>query len=169
MNYEEARTLIKDGDMIAVKRRSGLLAVGTRLVTGSPYTHNGVALWSGGRLLLANANAGGANFIPLSQERHFDFDVFDCPEGVDPDAVVLQAWLLLGTFRKYGFFDLWHLFLHIRFGVALPGEDEDMICSALAARIYQLAGWEPVGLPSIPWPGAVVAAFGKPPRLSVKA
>lgn len=168
MRYDEARPLIKDGDMIAVKRRSGLLAVGTRIVTGSPYTHTGVAVWSDGRLLMAQANGGGVNFVPVSQMAEFAFDVFDCP--VDRGAAVLQCWLLLGTRTGYGYADLWRLFLHIRLGFPLPAQgNSGLICSALTARTYQLAGWSPVGLPSIPWPGAVVVAFGKPPRMQVNA
>jgi hypothetical protein len=166
MRYDEARSLILDGDLIAVKRRSGFLSVMTRLVTRSDYTHTGIAVWSEGRLLLAQANGGGVNFVPLSQECEAAFDVFDCP--VDPASAVAQAWLLLGSRTHYGFADLARIALHLWLGVPLPKDDDGgVICSALSARIYQLAGWLPRGLPSIPWPGAVVAALGKSPRLVV--
>lgn len=154
MRYEDARPLIQTGDLIAVKRRSGPLAVGTRLVTGSPYTHTGLALWvgnkceSGGRLLIAHSTAGGGNLVPLSQEAEFDFDVFACP--VDRAEVEDWIWQLLDVRFNYGFSDLWRIFLYLKLGIPLPQDDKDLICSAMSAALYKLAGWNPPGLPSIP-------------------
>lgn len=167
MKYDQARPFIKDGDLIAVKRRSGPLAVGTRLVTKSPYTHTGIAVWAGQRLLLAQANGGGINFVPLSQEDAYAFDVFTPP--VDGAAAVDAIWQVLATPVPYGFGSLLRIFLFLEFGIPLPPPPADSyICSALSAHVYQLAGWKPDGLPSIPWPGAVVAAIGAPPRLCVE-
>lgn len=167
MIYAEARPLIRNGDLVAVKRRNGLLPILTRLVTNSPYTHTGVAVWSDGRLLMAQANGGGVNLAPLSQEASTaDFDVYGCP--VDGAAAVLQAWLLLDTRTYYSFADLWRIFLFMRLGIALPkNESGGMICSTLSARIYQFAGWAPEGMPSIPWPAAIVTALRTRPRLEV--
>lgn len=167
MNYAAARDLIQDGDVIAVKRRSGVLAVLTRLVTKRPETHTGIAVWSGGRLLLVQANGGGVNVIPLSQEAEFAFDVYDPPAGLDRSEIVARAWEAIGARLSYAVADLFEIWLYLWFGIPLPAKPgEDPICSLLTARILIAAGWQPVGLPSIPWPGAVAERLGSP-RLSV--
>jgi hypothetical protein len=48
-------------------------------------------------------------------------------------------------------------------------EGPDLVCSALSARIYQLAGWQPAGLPSVPWPGAVTDQLQKELKFEVTA
>lgn len=154
MNYSDVRNSIKTGDLIGVKRRDGIFPIATRIVTNSPYTHTGIAIWAGGRLLLAQTNAGGCNLAPLSQEAVYDFDVFECP--VDRNACEGAIWQELGSRIPYGFMDCVRIFGYKVFGIPLPKEDgSDLVCSALSARIYKNAGWAPVGLPSIPWPGAV--------------
>lgn len=154
MKYDDIRNQIKTGDLIGVKRRSGIFPIATRIVTNSPYTHTGIAIWSGGRLLLAQTNAGGCNLAPLSQEAVYDFDVFDCP--VNRDTCESVIWSELGTSIAYGFMDCVRIFGYKVFGIPLPKTDgSDLVCSALSATIYKKAGWVPVGLPSIPWPGAV--------------
>lgn len=154
MKYADIRNSIKTGDLIGVKRTTGLFPIATRLVTNSPYTHTGIAIWAGNRLLLAQTNAGGCNLAPLSQEAIYDFDVFDCP--VDRNKCESAIWTELGTRIAYGFLDCVRIFGYKVFGIPLPVKDgSDLICSALSATIYKLCGWKPVGLPSIPWPGAV--------------
>lgn len=166
MRYELARSMIRTGDLIAVRRRSGPFAIGTRLVTGSPYTHTGIAAWENGRLLMFHANGGGGNIIPLSQYSHTVFDVFDCP--VQRSAALQACWDLLGSRVPYGYSDLARIAAHIWLGVDLPPENGDMVCSSLSAAIYKRAGWLPEGLPSIPWPGAVVAALSRPAKVEVR-
>lgn len=159
MVYDDVRTQIRTGDLIAVKRSSGLFPVATRIVTNSPYTHTGIAIWAGGRLLLAQTNSGGCNLAPLSQEAVYDFDVFDCP--VNRNAVEVEIWKELGNRITYGFLDCVRIFGFKVFGIPLPKHDgPDLICSALSARIYKNVGWI-ADLPSIPWPGAVAAQFAK--------
>lgn len=168
MNYDQAREFIKDGDVLAFKRRSGPLAILTRWVTQRPETHTGIAAWSGGRLLLVQANGGGVNVIPLSQEAEFAFDVYDPPAGLDRDAIVLAAWEAIGARLSYAIIDLFRIWAFLWLGIPLPADPGvNPICSLLTARILIAAGWKPVGLPSIPWPGAVAAAMNRPPRLSV--
>lgn len=167
MRYEDIRGQIETGDLIAVKRRTGPLAVATRLVTASPYTHTGIAQWVGlegdRRLLLAQINGGGSNLVPLSQMAVYAFDAFRCP--VDRQAVERAMWKTLGDKMGYSVGDLVRLAAYIRLGVPLPPQGDDYICSALSAYLYRLAGWQPRNLPSIPWPGAVVDALESPPFL----
>lgn len=171
MTYDELRGQIQTGDLVAVRRRTGALAVATRIVTESPYTHTGVALWVGlegdRRLLLAQINGGGANLVPLSQMAVYAFDVFLCPVE-DRREVERQIWATLGVKIGYSVPDLVRIAAHIKLGVPLPKQGEDFICSALSARLYALAGWKPRNLPSIPWPGAIVDALEAPPVLEYR-
>jgi hypothetical protein len=160
MQYQDVRSQVLTGDLIAVKRKTGLFPIATRIVTNSPYTHTGIAIWAGNRLLLAQTNAGGCNLAPLSQEAIYDFDVFDCP--VNRDACEAEIWQELGSRIAYGFLDCVRIFGFKVLGIPLPKKDgPDLVCSALSARIFENAGWKPINLPSIPWPGAVVAQFTK--------
>ncbi len=170
MRYEDARPLIQTGDLIAVRRRSGPFAVATRLVTASPYTHTGVAQWVGvkgsRRLLMAHINSGGASLVPLSQMSVYAFDVFPCPVGRrEAERALFHA---IGKKIGYSVADLVRIAAHIRLGLPLPAQGADFICSALSAHIYQQAGWAPSNLPSIPWPGAIVAAMDRLPLLECR-
>jgi hypothetical protein len=160
VNYWEARARIKTGDLIAVRARQGVFSALTRWITRSPYTHTGVAVWAGGRLLLAQENEGGCALVPLSQFAGIDFDVFACP--VQGAAVELSIWDLLGHPIGYDYLDLLAIAANRLFGLPIPAIDGDgMICSALSATLYLDAGWRPVPLPSVPAPCDVVAALGQ--------
>jgi hypothetical protein len=170
MRYDDARPHIATGDLIAVRRRSGWLAKATRLITESDYTHTGVALWVGPpgdrRLLMAHINGGGASLVPVSQESGFGFDVYASP--VPADAIERAIWSTIGVRIAYSIADLFRIAAHIKLGTRLPQQGTEYICSALSAHLYLLAGWLPVNMPSIPWPGAIVAALATPPRLEVR-
>lgn len=79
-DYQRARRLIRDGDLIAV-RGSHLIDHLTSAVTRSPYTHTGVAVWADGRLFMADLNSGRNHLTALSAVA--DFDVFMAPDGID--------------------------------------------------------------------------------------
>ena len=99
MNYSDVRAQIRTGDLIAFRKRHGLLATLTRWITKSPYNHTALVIWVGlgeeRRLLVAEQKASGAFLTPLSQYAGDDFDVFDAPHEVDsttpPPAVRSQA------------------------------------------------------------------------------
>lgn len=166
MLYDDVRSLIQTGDLIAVRRRSGVLAIATRLVTCRPYTHTGVAVWCGGRLLMAHINGAGCSLVPVSQVSCFD--VFACP--VDRAKVESELWAMLGKRIHYDFIDLVRIFAHLQLGVRLPRIDRgSFVCSSMSAQMYLRAGWQPESLPSIPWPGAVVDALGSVPLAAVES
>lgn len=160
--YEDARECIADGDLIAVRSRSGLVPWLTRLVTDSPYTHTGVALWMEGRLLLVETR-GVASLVPLSQHARHDFDVIRNPlPGKQGQWNVKKAiFALLGSTIRYDYLDLLFLAAHELADIPLPEHDNRrLLCSALSASIYLRAGWCPAGLPSIPAPRDVVRSAG---------
>lgn len=164
MNYEKARALIEDGDLVAVKSSHGGLPAVTRWVTRSPYTHTAVALWLDGGLWAAEMNAGGNVLVPLSRYADTDFDVYGCP--VDRAKARLWTLELLRGRIDYDLLDLVRVALHHLANFRLPPDTGGMICSAYTANIYGFAGWRAV-LPRIPTPADVVAAIGEPPKLAV--
>ncbi|MBN3779948.1 hypothetical protein G3O06_20640 [Burkholderia sp. Ac-20345] len=172
MKYADARSQIQDGDLIAVRSRTGVMPALIRTVTQSPYTHTAVAVWVGSddarRLLVAESNEGGCSLSPLSHYADIDFDVFPCP--VDRPAALAHLWGLVGEPIAYGYVDLLRIAGNRLLGVPLPPPDtERLICSALSARIFQDAGWKPVYLPTIPAPDDVVQAIGVHPALEVRS
>jgi hypothetical protein len=99
-NYPDARQQIQDGDLIAV-RGSHLIDHLTSLVTKSPYTHTGVAVWCDGRLFMADLNSGRNHLTALSCVP--DFDVFSPPAGLDRATIRAALFDWLATPIDYGF------------------------------------------------------------------
>lgn len=76
---------------------------------------------------------------------------------------------LLGQDIGYDFGDLLRIAQHELLGRPLPpANDGRLICSALSASIYLLAGLSRLGLPSIPAPRDVVAWLLAAPVLEVR-
>lgn len=169
--YAAARDDIQTGDLIALRSRKGLYAWAIRIVTASPYTHTGIALWCGGRLLVAETRSGPASLVPLSQYEPHDFDVFAPP--VDEKNVAWyareMAFKTLGTQIDYAWGDIIRIALHQLLRVPLPKHRPDrLICSSLSELIYTRMGWRPTGIPTIPTPRDLVAAINKLPRMEVR-
>ncbi len=159
MKYDEARALIRTGDLIALRQVHGIAPAMIRLVTGSPYTHTSVAIWCGGRLLVNETQASGACLRPLSNYDNEAFDVIPCP--IDRGEVEAAMWELLGRKIKYDLADLARIAANRLFGIPLPKrEDDALICSSLSATIWMRAGWRGRSLPSIPAPDDVVREAG---------
>lgn len=173
MNYADIRAKIRTGDLIAFRKRRGLLARLTRWVTKSPYTHTALVIWASWdderRLLIAEQKASGAFLTPLSQYAGDDFDVFDAPLEVVID-VGDTIWKTLGQPIYYDFGDLLRIAANRQLGWPLPKRDDaNLVCSALSATIWLQAGWQPRWpLPSIPAPDDVVSALGVPPVLQFR-
>lgn len=74
MKYEQARELIKDGDVLAWSHRATPLKSwydfkvwAVRLFQASEYTHVGIALRFGGRVFVLESVTGGIRIMPLSK------------------------------------------------------------------------------------------------------
>lgn len=172
MQYADARLYVRTGDLVAVRKRGGLLPTMTRGITHSPYTHTATAIWAGcaehPRLLVAEAKGSGAAFAPLSQYADIDFDVFAAPREVLLN-IEEVAWSTLGLRIDYDVSDLARIAANRLLGWPLPKADDGRkVCSALSATLWLKAGWRPHSLPSIPAPDDVVAAIGAPPYLMVR-
>lgn len=99
--YEEARELIKTGDMIAVRDAQSWLGRLTQLVTRRPHTHTGVAYWLRDRLYMASLNSGRNHLSAVSQLG--DFDVCNPPVGLARDAILESMDKWLDRRIEYGF------------------------------------------------------------------
>lgn len=167
MRYCDARQWIGTGALIAIRSRQGIAARMTRLVTRSPYTHLGIAIWCGGRLMSAEQKASGACLTPLSQYAGVDFDVYFT--GLRRYDVEREIWKAIGAPVHYDWEDLLRIAANKLIGWPLPDRDDnELICSSLAAKIMIAAGWRPSDLPSIPAPCDVVAAIGIAPEIEVR-
>lgn len=140
MLYEEARKAIETGDTIAVRTSHGILGDLTKIVTRSPYTHVGVAIWVAGHLYMAELNGGRNHLVPLSQLT--DFDVYARPAGISAEAADAAILFWLAKPVSYGFLALvaigflnWFrikVFVHWR---------KILVCSGYVVAIYEHAGW----------------------------
>ncbi len=141
LTYEEARPLIKDGDVISVRETHGFLAPFTRFFTRSPHTHSGIAVWIDQGLWMAELNGGKNHLIPMSQLAETDFDVSDCPvpnRFAVRDAIFnslrvkipysLVALVAIGLLSFFGI----KKFVHWR---------EMLVCSGDIVAILEAAGW----------------------------
>jgi|ERR1035437_1452525 hypothetical protein len=151
MRYLEARDLIKDGDLIAVKG-TGLISDITKFVTDSIYSHTGIAIWLDGGLWLSQMTSGGNNLIPLSQESCFD--VFECP--VNPASVRTYVLEKLRTRINYSFLDLIVAGLTSITKFKIPTTNTGLICSAASTKTYLANGWDII-TPPVPTPGWVAS------------
>jgi hypothetical protein len=140
MQYEEARSQIQTGDLIAVRDVHNLLGTVTQFFTKSPYTHTGVAIWLGGRLFIAELNSGRNHLTPVSQLKNFD--VFEPPEGLDRKAIELAIFIWLAEPIEYGY--LAFLIIGIKCSLGLNvfiHWRKIMVCSGGSVKIYEMAGW----------------------------
>lgn len=98
--YLAVRPRIEDGDLIVV-RGEHLIDRLTRLVTRSPYTHTGVAVWLDGRLFMADLNSGRNHLTALSAVDNFD--VYRPPIGLYRDRIRQAVFDWLARPIDYGF------------------------------------------------------------------
>ena len=87
LKYDEIRKQINDGDVLLYKGkgffRSGFVATLVQIVTRSPYSHAGIAVWWNKRLMVIEAIRDGviANPISLSLKRyHATVEWYSCNE-----------------------------------------------------------------------------------------
>lgn len=138
MDYATARSYIRTGDLVAVRSVHSWLGRLTQLVTRSPYTHAGLAIWLEDGLYMAEINGGRNHLVPMSQLT--DFDVYDPPVGLSDLKTAILAMLRLPidygviAFIMIGLLNLLHLqvFIHWR---------RLLVCSGYCVATYEQAGW----------------------------
>jgi hypothetical protein len=142
MRYDEARSLIDTGDLIAVRRKDSLLALATRFFTHGPHTHVGIALWVDEGLWMAELNGGGNHLVPLSQLTDFDFDVYRRPPEVSEAHVVKSIFSNLREKIEYGTAALFAIGLLNWIRLKVSGRQRRiLVCSGYCVSVYVDAGW----------------------------
>lgn len=138
MRYEEARSMIRTGDCIAVRTAHGILGALTKILTRSQYPHVGIAIWIADRLYMAELNGGRNHLVPMSQL--IEFDVYACPAGlVNVEEATLNA-LTFSIEYGYAAFVLIGLLNWLRIKVFVHWR-KIIVCSGFCVAIYEAAGW----------------------------
>lgn len=128
MNYSEAKKVIKSGDLIAWRGRTFIGRL-IRYVTGSDYSHVGIAWWLEDRLMVIEAvEFKGVLIRPLSTRGTFDVVFVSLPniETFKP-----FEWLLEQIGRGYSFMDC----LRVAMGIK-PKKCNGLQCAELARYFY---------------------------------
>lgn len=164
MDYAEARDLIKDGDLIAVRGAHSIIGKLTQFFTRSPYTHTGIAVWLGDRLFMADLNSGRNHLTPLSQLG--SFDVYAPPPGLNRQRIVVAVFDWLAKPIEYGFaaFIVIGLKCWLRLNTFIHWR-KVIVCSGGSVQIYEMAGWSEHS--RMVSPGELAAMVG-PLRLAVR-
>jgi hypothetical protein len=148
MNYEEARLLIKDGDIISIfrpKHKFSLFANTISFFTQSPIYHTAIAVWLGNelgdkRLFVVEADLSNRRITPLSMYCGQEIHVLAIPEYVR-FGFFSNELLAHVSQAKYGVIKaveagLKKYFLLPR--ISATGE----ICSELALRMWCIGGFK---------------------------
>lgn len=143
-SYDEARSYIQDGDLIATRTPHSLFNRLTQLLTYKPYTHNGIAVWLDDGLWMGEINGGKNHMIPLSQLADEDFDVFYPPAGLDRAVIKKQVLEDMRVKVPYGFFAtiVTGLVEFFRLGIYIKWRNI-LHCAGYSIRTYERAGWVP--------------------------
>lgn len=152
--YAEVRDMIQDGDLIAVRRKTGFFAKLVRWVSRNPYTHVAIAVWADGRLLVAGMSSSGNVLVPLSQYELAGFDVLDCP--VEYAKVRENTFNRLGHHVPYATSELLGILIRRWFKFHFTASKTGLICTSFCISVYRDAGWCSPSLPLSATPGEVV-------------
>ncbi len=143
MNYQEVRSIAKDGDVLFfhVDKRSFL----SRLVswfTQSPHTHVGFLFWFKDRLMLLDSGTkGGPRIILASKYNDNTFDLVPAPR-VWSD--IEEKALARSGSAHYGWFSAAYIglreFMFTHFDIKLPVDknNRNKACSEFVAEILEL-------------------------------
>lgn len=140
LTYQEARSQIATGDLIAVRSPHGIIGWLTQFFTRSPYTHTGIAIWIEGGLYMGELNGGRNHIIPLSQLDGCDFDVYHPPSGLNNIAAALFFWLRLPIDYAYVAFVAIGLLNWLRAKIFVHWR-QMLVCSGWCVAVYEEAGW----------------------------
>jgi hypothetical protein len=149
ISYEQARTLIQDGDIISVLRREDKMSLLQKLITTwtkSPIFHTAIAIWlSTGhgekRLFVVEAYDATRRITPLSVYQKHPFHVLAKPEHVKFELFSGSLVERVGT-AEYSYVRAFisgvRQYLKLPNIVLATGE----FCSELAAKVWKMGGMD---------------------------
>lgn len=104
LHYDTYRTLIKNGDVL-LYRGTGWSSWVIQKVTGSPYSHAGVAAWWNTRLMVLEAVGKGVVASPLSENLkryHGGVDYYWCATPIaDPQRMQMLDFAQMQLGKEY--------------------------------------------------------------------
>lgn len=135
MRYQDARSRIRSGDVIAVSHNAwsswyDLQIMAIRMFRMSEYTHVGVAWVVGGRIFILHAIGAGVSITPLSHELPF----YWIP--VDRWTRGAEAWALSTVGQRYS---KWQAIL-AGLGLLKGSQDDVWECAEWAAELLGRLG-----------------------------
>lgn len=147
-DYENGRSLIKDGDIIFIRNKKHITSRIIHFFTMSKYSHVGIAFWAkvGGISRLMMVEAQGGNKLRIVNISYYTNDQLDVVPAPKPWASVMGLALQHVGLNRYGWLDALYVglreFTFNLTGIRLPrlnfpGE----ICSEFVARIYDTPDW----------------------------
>lgn len=149
LSYGEYRSLIKNGDVL-LYRGTGLTSNLIQKISGSPYSHVGIAAWWNDRLMVLEAVGKGVVASTLSdnlQRYHGGVDYFWCKENIAEDkriTMVQFAQAQLG--KEYNRLQVLVSGISAALGLSLKDEEGRFkhaagkyFCSEYVADIYHQA------------------------------
>ena len=167
MKYSDARTQIKDGDILFCTINGWfwwLVKIAQKMHGLKDYydiVHVGVAKWAGGRLYITEMDGANDALIPLSQRINAGNVVRVFRTTYDIDSKFEQQ---TESAIDYAFFDLIKIGARLIFGGGSGTDSKGQaVCSSYVCNWLKACGWNPpTGFPGVPSPGELARALGDP-------
>jgi hypothetical protein len=138
--YQQARSLICDGDTVAIITPHNWIGKVTQFFTRRKYTHTGIAIWIDDGLYLAELNGGGNHLTPLSHWDGLDFDVCEMPIGlIDIRGAIFEMLRAPIEYSYAGFLAAGaRAFFNIQQAIHWRNK---LVCDGFCVAVYERAGW----------------------------
>lgn len=142
INYEQARNLIADGDVVFVKNGKTIWSKLTQEVTDSNIYHCGLAFWVRdprykSRLFIVEAAKGGRRIVSLSNYSSHELDVIKLPVDWEMhcDPVLENTGAIPYSYIEYIWIGLLELFR-----IRRKEDDLGEVCSKMVAKYCKEGG-----------------------------
>lgn len=149
LSYDEYRHLIKNGDVL-LYRGTGVTSWLIQKISGSPYSHVGVAAWWNNRLMVLEAVGKGVVASVLSENLaryHGGVDYFWCKQEIpEADRLKMLDFAQLQLGKEYNFFEV--AWSGLGASLRIPAKREDgtlkhaagkFFCSQYVSDIFRVA------------------------------
>ncbi len=146
--YDDARREIRNGDVLLYKGQ-GFLSRLIGLLTKSPYSHAGLAVWWYDRLMVMEAVGKGVVVTPLSVNvAHYEGGVewYQYKEEIpEPDRLKMAHFAQQQLGKEYAYWKMISILFYIIFQWRMSRRDElrrtkKLFCSYYVAQVYNSVG-----------------------------
>ena len=144
INYEQARNVISDGDIVFVRDGESVWSKLTQKVTSSDVYHCGIAFWVRdplykSRLFMVEAHRGGRRIVSLSSYAKHPMYIFNAPASWEKhcDPILDNTGVIPYSYIEYVWIGLLELFR-----IRRNQDDFGEVCSKMVANYCKEAGLE---------------------------